>query len=98
MLSVATKAGAVKSGDFAVKEAISKGWAKLVILAEDASEQTLGSYKKLVKNDYPTIIIYGDKISLGNAVGKEFRAAVAVCDEGLAKAVRELTEVDEWRK
>ncbi len=93
MLSLAMKAGAVKSGDFAVKEAIRKGQAKLVILAEDTSPQTIESYKRLIKDNDPKMILYGDKISLGNAVGKEFRAAVAVCDEGLAKAVGKLTEV-----
>lgn len=33
------------------------------------------------------IYFYGDKTSLGRAIGKEFRASLAVTDENLAKAV-----------
>ena len=33
------------------------------------------------------IYFYGDKESLGRAIGKEFRASLAIVDENLAKAV-----------
>ena len=33
--------------------------------------------------------IYGTKDELGRAMGKEFRASLAVTDKGLAKAVME---------
>ena len=33
------------------------------------------------------IYFYGTKEALGRAIGKEFRASLAVCDENLASAV-----------
>ena len=33
------------------------------------------------------IYFYSDKVGLGNAIGKEFRASLAVTDENLANAV-----------
>ena len=33
-----------------------------------------------------TMKVFSDKVSLGNACGKEFRASLAVTDQGLAKA------------
>ena len=33
------------------------------------------------------IYFYGDKDTLGHAMGKEFRASLAILDEGFAKAM-----------
>ena len=35
---------------------------------------------------------YGDKESLGHFIGKEFRASLALTNEGLAKAIKEKIE------
>ena len=39
--------------------------------------------------------VFSDKVSLGNACGKEFRASLAVTDQGLAKAVVKQMDNDE---
>lgn len=31
--------------------------------------------------------VFSDRVSLGNAIGKEFRASLAVVDENLAKLI-----------
>ena len=46
-LSLAQKAGQVKSGEFAVEKAVKEYRASLVIVAQDASENT----KKKMKNN-----------------------------------------------
>ena len=40
--------------------------------------------------------VFSDKVSLGNACGKEFRASLAVTDQGLAKAV--VKQMDNYEK
>lgn len=89
LLSIAMKAGKVKSGEFSCEAAVKDSTAKLVIIAEDASDNT----KKLFsdKSAYRNIpyVIFGNKDNLGHAIGRKERASVAVTDEGLAKALLE---------
>ena len=40
------------------------------------------------------IYIYGDKNTLGHAMGKEFRASLAVVDEGLANGIMKHLETE----
>ncbi|MCQ2537867.1 MAG: L7Ae/L30e/S12e/Gadd45 family ribosomal protein [Lachnospiraceae bacterium] len=86
-LSIAMKAGKVKSGEFSCEAAVKDSTAKLVIIATDASDNT----KKLFadKSTYRNIpyVIFGTKDNLGHAIGKKERSSVAVIDEGLAKAL-----------
>ena len=75
------------SGEFQTLEAIKKGSAMLVIIAEDASDNT----KKLFtdKSAFYKVpaVRFGTKESLGHAIGKEQRSSVGVCDAGLADAI-----------
>ena len=89
LLSLATRAGKIKSGEFAVEKAIKNGTAKLVIVASDASEATKKSYRDLCRFYKTDYIEYVDKTTLGQTIGKEFRAAVAVCDGHFAKSIVE---------
>ena len=87
MLSLAHKAGKLKSGEFAVEKAAKSKQAQLVIVAKDASAGTKKSYKDLCSHYHAVYTEYGDKAALGQAIGKEFRAALAVCDENFAKEI-----------
>ena len=57
-LSLAQKAGQVKSGEFAVEKAVKEYRASLVIVAQDASENT----KKKMKNIYNHSLIQDVKL------------------------------------
>ena len=87
LLGIAMRGHNLVSGELQTLEAIKKGSAMLVIIAEDASENT----KKLFRNmcDYREISFYeyGTKESLGHCIGKDYRSSLAVTDEELAKAV-----------
>jgi len=87
MLSIAAKAGKIASGAFSAEKAIKSGKAFLVILAENASENT----KKKFKNacDYRNIPVYEYSVSgmLGGSTGKEDRMVLALLDEGLAGSI-----------
>ena len=69
MLGIAAKAGSVASGEFSTEKAVKEGRAYLVIVAQDASDNT--------------------KEMLGHFIGKEFRASLAVTNEGLSHSIEE---------
>lgn len=92
LLGIAMKGRNLVSGEYQTMEAVKKGSARVVIIAEDASDNT----KKLFSNKCSfynvPIYIYGTKENLGWAIGKDLRSSVCVCDDGLADAVIRLLE------
>ena len=90
ILGLCQKAGKLFSGEFAVKQAVINKEAILVIVAEDASENTkkLFSDKCLFRNI--SCVEWGTKEALGKSLGKEMRAVVGILDDGFAKKVREM--------
>ena len=93
MLGIATKAGKVMTGEFSTEKAVKEGRAYLVIVAGDASDNTKKKFQNMCDYYQTMICFFADKISLGNACGKEFRASLAVIDEGLANAVKKQIEI-----
>ncbi len=87
MLGIAAKSGNVVSGEFSTEKAVKTGTAFLVIVSEEASENTKKHFTDMTSFYEVPIYFYGDKESLGRAIGKEFRASLAIVDENLAKAV-----------
>lgn len=87
MLSIAAKAGNVASGEFSTEKAVKSGYAFLVIVADDSSANTKKHFTDMTDFYEVPIFFYSDKENLGHAIGKEFRASLAVTDENLAKAV-----------
>ena len=87
MISLATKAGKTASGEFATEKEVKTGYAELVIVATDASENTKKKFKNMCEFYEVPIYFYGDKDTLGHAMGKEFRASLAVTDAGFAREI-----------
>ena len=87
LLSLATKAGKTKSGEFLTEKAVKEGDAYLVIVAADASDNTRKRFQNMCDFYKVPIYFYGDKDTLGHAMGKEFRASLAILDEGFAKGI-----------
>lgn len=87
MLSIATKAGKTVTGEFSTEKAVKEGKAYLVVVASDASDNTKKKFNNMCDYYHVTIKLFSDKVSIGNACGKEFRASLAVIDKGLAEAV-----------
>jgi len=86
-LGLAMRAGKLVSGEETVLKAIRSGEAKLVVMAEDASDNTgkkltdkCGSY------EVPLVIGY-TRYELGGAVGKPERVMFAVTDQGFAQLI-----------
>ena len=93
MLGVAAKAGGIVSGEFSTEKALKEGRAYLVIVAVDASENTQKHFSDMAAFRGVPIYRYGDKETLGHSVGKEFRASLAVTNEGLARSIEDKIRV-----
>ena len=89
LIGIATKARNAVSGEFMTESAVKSGSAMLVILADDASDNTKKKFSNMCEFYEVPLRIYGTKDELGRAMGKEFRASLAVTDKGLAQAVME---------
>jgi ribosomal protein L7Ae-like RNA K-turn-binding protein len=87
LLGLAKKAGKLKGGEYCVETEVKKGRAKLVIVAEDASDNTKKSYTDMCSFKKVPVIFYGNKETIGKCIGCEERAAVVLTDEGFANAV-----------
>ena len=88
------RAGKIVSGEQGVEIAIKSKKAHLVIVASDASANTLKKFKNSCEYYNVPIIIISDKITFGNAVGKDNRAVMAIIDSGFAKKISELSSID----
>ena len=71
MIGLAQKAGKVASGEFAT----------------DASDNTKKMFSDMCKYYNVPIYFYSDKEQLGHAIGKQFRASLAVLDSGFKNAI-----------
>ena len=89
MIGLAKRANKITIGEERIKTDIKFKRAKLVVIANDASDNTKKSLKNSC-NYYKTgYIEAGDKETLGKCIGKDFCAAVSVNDENFAKAISE---------
>ena len=88
LLGLATKAGKVASGEFRTEKEVKSGRAALVIVAGDASENTKKRFRNMCSFYKVPIYFYKDKDTLGHAMGKEFRASLAILDEGFADGIQ----------
>ena len=90
LLGLCKKAGKLAAGSFAAEKAVKEMKAELVIVAQDASDNT----KKLFydKAGYRSICVaeYGSKEEIGKITGSQERAVVAVLDSGFAGSIRKL--------
>jgi len=87
MIGLATKAGKAVSGEFMSEKMIKAGRAFMAIVAEDASDNTKKRFCDMCQYYQVPLYFYVDKVTLGHAMGKEFRASLAVTDAGFAKEI-----------
>lgn len=90
MLALSKKAGKLVAGEFTCKQAVLEQKAYLVIVATDASDNTKKLFKD--KTAYRTIsyVEWGTKEKLGQILGKEIRAVVAILDSHFAMRIKEM--------
>ena len=87
LLGLSKKAGRLVSGEFSTETAVKTGKACLVLVSREASENTKKKFRNMCDYYHVPIYFYEDKYTLGHAMGKEFRASLAVLDAGFAKGI-----------
>jgi len=94
LLGLAARAGRLKSGEFSTEQSVKEGKACLVIVASDASSNTKKNFKDMCAYYGIPLLELGDKDMLGHAIGKEFRASIAVLDDGFASSIQKQIDKD----
>ena len=89
LIGLASRARKVSSGEFSVEKAIKSYNAFLVIIAEDASDNTKKKFSDMCSYYETPIIFYSSKDELGHCIGKEYRASLAILDENFAAGITE---------
>ena len=89
LIGLASRARKVSSGEFSVEKAIKSYNAFLVIIAEDASDNTKKKFSGMCSYYETPIIFYSSKDELGHSIGKEYRASLAILDENFATGIME---------
>lgn len=87
MLGLASKAGRIAGGEFLAEKCIKKKTAYVVIVSEDASDNTKKLFFNKCKSYNVPIYYFGTKEELGHAIGKAARSSLAVTDENFAKSI-----------
>ena len=90
LIGLATKAGKTASGEFMTEKSVKSGKARLVIVSEEASENTRKMFDNMCTYYKVPIFFFAGKDELGHAMGKEMSASLAIVDDGFAKAVVKL--------
>ncbi|HAF27131.1 MAG TPA: 50S ribosomal protein L7ae [Lachnospiraceae bacterium] len=87
LISIAAKGRNLVSGAFATEKAVKEGKAFLVIVADDAGDNTKKDFKDMCAYRDVPFMCFSEKEKLGNRIGKEMRACLALTDEGIAKSI-----------
>ena len=97
LIGLATKAGKTVSGEISTEKSVKTGKGFLALVADDASENTKKKFRNMCTYYEVPLYFLSDKESLGRAMGKEFRASLAVQDENFAKAIMKALEKESGR-
>ncbi|HHU61867.1 MAG: ribosomal L7Ae/L30e/S12e/Gadd45 family protein [Bacillota bacterium] len=87
-LGLAQRAGQIVSGEQAVLIGVNRRKIKLLLIAEDASKNTFNKFKSLAHNHNIKYLIYGDKASIGQAIGKSPRTVLGILDNNFANVIQ----------
>ena len=85
--SLVRKSGNLLTGVNTCSFAMAKGKVKLMILAEDISENSQKKIMKEIRKYGVNHIEYGNSEELSHAVGASGRNVFAICDKGFAEAI-----------
>jgi ribosomal protein L7Ae-like RNA K-turn-binding protein len=92
LLGLAQKSRNLVSGSFMTEKAIKNGKARLVIVSNDAANNTKKLFGDKCLHYKVPCYTYGESIEMGHALGKEARVVLAVTDAGLAEAITKQLE------
>ena len=94
LLSLSAKAGMLSTGEETAEKLLQKGAAKLVIIAEDASENTKKKFVNKCFYYQKPIRVFGEKVLLSKCVGKTGRTVYVITDSGFAERLQTLIDAN----
>lgn len=92
LISLAKKSHHLVSGEFQTMEALMSMEAKLVIVSEDASENTKKKFSDKTKYRNVPMVCFETKENLGHAIGQKERAVIGITDRGFSESIRKKLE------
>ncbi len=90
LLGIATRARKIITGEDLTVREIQSGKASLVIVTNDASDNTMKKITDKCKFFNVELHVFGSRDDLGQAIGKESRVVLAIMDNGFAKKISQL--------
>ena len=66
--------------------------AKLVIVCEDASDNTKEKFNKICSSNLIPIYIFGNKFELSKSIGKDNKTVFAILDSNFSKSIIKMLE------
>ena len=87
LLGLCQRAGKCKSGEFAVEKSIKSGKSFLVIIPEDASDNTKKKFRNMTPYRSVPYQELGTKETLGHQLGRSERSSISIEDQGFAQAM-----------
>ena len=91
-LGLAARARKLISGDETCERTIRLEKARLVIVSEDASDNTKKKFADMCNYRNVELRVFGLKQSLGKYTGKEIRSVIAITDTGFAERLKEMID------
>lgn len=88
-LGLCQKAGQLVHGEDGCEAAVKSGKARLLLVAEDAGGNTKKKFRNMADFYKVELFLFGEKETLGRALGKAGRAVLVVTEDGFAKKIKE---------
>ncbi len=89
LLGLATRAGKIVSGDDSTLKDLKKAKVFLVLVADDASDNTKKLFKDKCSYRNIKLIYFSTKLQLGLAIGKAPRAVIGIKDNNFSNKIIE---------
>ena len=87
MIGLATRARKVVSGEFSTEKSVKSGRSHMVIVSEEASDNTKKMFTNMCTYYKVPYFEFGNKEELGHILGKQMRASLAVIDPNFSEAL-----------
>lgn len=90
MMGLCMKAGKLAYGSDMCEEKIKNAQVKLLVVAENASDNTKRKFENLCNVNGIDFIFFGTIDLISHSIGKDNKAIVAILDEGFATRIKEM--------
>jgi len=91
-IGLTKKAGAIAAGEVPAELAVKRGKAYMVIIADDASQNTKKKIDSAVYGRNIPLVRFGSKEQLGHILGKPYISVIAVTGRSFAERIKEMID------